>query len=129
MDMELSKDQATAMRQVIEVLEAAQKDAANAATDFGLRNGWVVCFEDDFSAMTHNKQLNQIGAMVGGKLFVANSAHYADNVKRTLQAKTDKRLITLPVSVWSEKRVAVYTKLIASWKQQAAEQGIKLEVA
>lgn len=80
--------------------------------------GWVVCDEkDSLPIRTDGKALH----FFGGKVFVANSAHYANSVKIELNGQAVKhgsnvRLVVQLASIWAEQRIAVLEKILADCK-------------
>jgi hypothetical protein len=116
-------DKNQTLSEILTALHRSRFEAIALNEDFGLRGGWVCCFESDYTPF---RQLDDgIIRMFGGKVFVANSAHYADVIRRDLQAAADRtdykpQIVAVPLTVWAEKRVAILTELADKIEAQAA---------
>lgn len=103
--MELTKES------ILETFAEGIKECRSVAKE--PTHGWVCCDEKDSLPIRKDDK----GALhfFGGKIFVANSAHYAGSVAATLNSKaagTSVHLVVLPAKVWAERRIAVLEGIV-----------------
>ena len=123
--MELSKDKAVAMQQMVDVMLQGYAEAREIDT----RTGFVVCFAEDFLPFRKNAE-GHISAFGGPVHVVTKDEALRLSVileRKGIEAgKSAGCIDVLSTGEWSKARAEVISKLILQWVKSAQEQGVTL---